>query len=147
MISREWVEPAIAVAEEEWHRGRVADPTAAPCDIPDLSQVTGYSVEDVRYKCVGNQSPAQRRLWRKTLLLCRRLFGAGQQPFVLAVLAVSTGDRRRGPARDPLCDLCQRKPGQPMAPTRVDSALKQLRDQPGGASCRSRRDFDIVGRL
>jgi len=66
LISREWIEPAIAAAVEEWHQGRVADPTLAPVDIPDLSQVSGYSLDDVRYNCVGHVSPAQKRQALKT---------------------------------------------------------------------------------
>lgn len=75
MISREWTEPAIAVAVEEWHRGRVADPTLAPDTVPELSHVAGYSLDDVRYNCVGQQSPAQRRQWRN--LLAGNLVGYG----------------------------------------------------------------------
>jgi hypothetical protein len=68
MISREWTEPAIAAGVEEWHRGRESDPTLAPQGVPDLSVVPGYSLDDVRYNCVGLQSPAQKRLATKTLL-------------------------------------------------------------------------------
>jgi hypothetical protein len=68
MISREWTEPAIAAGVEEWHRGRESDPTLAPLGVPDLSVVPGYSLDDVRYNCVGLQSPAQKRQATNTLL-------------------------------------------------------------------------------
>jgi hypothetical protein len=75
MISREWTEPAIASGVEEWHRGRESDPTLAPQGVPDLSVVPGYSLDDVRYNCVGLQSPAQKRQATKTLLY--QLVGIG----------------------------------------------------------------------
>lgn len=68
MISQESTEPAVAAGVEEWHRGRESDPALAPRGVPDLSVVPGYSLEDVRYNCVGLQSPAQRRQATKTLL-------------------------------------------------------------------------------
>lgn len=61
MIPREWTEPAVAAGVAEWHRGRQFDRTLAPHGVPDLSWVPGYSLEDVRYNCVGLQSPAQAR--------------------------------------------------------------------------------------
>ena len=61
MISREWTESAIAAGFEEWQRGREADPTLAPGGVPDLQEVTGFSLDDLRYNCVGRQSPAQQR--------------------------------------------------------------------------------------
>src|SRR5258708_26278588 len=75
MISREWTEPAIAAGVEEWHRGRESDPTLAPHGVPDLSVVPGYSLDDVRYNCVGLLSPVQKRQATRTLLL--RLAGLG----------------------------------------------------------------------
>src|SRR5450759_2192055 len=75
MISREWTEPAIAAGVEEWHRGRESDPKLAPQGVPDLSVVPGYSLDDVRYNCVGLQSPAQKRQATKTLLY--QLLGIG----------------------------------------------------------------------
>jgi hypothetical protein len=75
MISREWTEPAIAAGVEEWHRGRESDPTLLPQSVPDLSVVPGYSLDDVRYNCVGLQSPAQKRQATKTLLC--QLVGIG----------------------------------------------------------------------
>jgi hypothetical protein len=75
MISREWTEPAIAAGVEEWHRGRESDPTLAPQGVPDLSVVPGYSLDDLRYNCVGLQSPAQKRQATKTLLW--QLVGCG----------------------------------------------------------------------
>lgn len=75
MISQEWTEPAIAAGVEEWHRGRESDPTLAPQGVPDLSVVPGYSLDDVRYNCVGLQSPAQKRQATKTLL--QQLVGIG----------------------------------------------------------------------
>jgi hypothetical protein len=68
VISREWTEPVIVAGVEEWHRGRESDPTLAPQGVPDLSVVPGYSLDDVRYNCVGRQSPAQARQAKKTLL-------------------------------------------------------------------------------
>ena len=37
------------------------DRTLAPHGVPDLSWLPGYSLDDVRYNCVGLQSPAQAR--------------------------------------------------------------------------------------
>jgi len=74
-MSGEWIEPAIVAGVEEWHRGRVSDPTLAPEGVPDLSVVPGYSLEDVRWNCVGLQSPAQKRQATKTLL--QQLAGFG----------------------------------------------------------------------
>jgi hypothetical protein len=68
MIAREWTEPGIAAAVAEWHRGRIADWTLAPDSVPYLSAVPGYSLEDVRYNCVGLRSPEQGRQATKTLL-------------------------------------------------------------------------------
>jgi hypothetical protein len=77
MISREWTEPAIAAGVEEWHRGRESDPTLAPEGVPDLSVMPGYSLDDVRYNCVGLQSPAQKQQTSKTLLLTLAGLGGG----------------------------------------------------------------------
>jgi hypothetical protein len=75
MIARDLTVPAVAAGVEEWHRGRESDPTVAPQGVPDLSVVPGYSLDDVRYNCVGLQSPAQKRQETKTLL--GRLVGIG----------------------------------------------------------------------
>jgi hypothetical protein len=61
MISREWTEPGIAAGVEEWHRGRIADWTLAPDGVPYLSAVPGYSLEDVRYNCIGRRRRDVRR--------------------------------------------------------------------------------------
>jgi hypothetical protein len=68
MISRESIEPVLAAAVDEWHRGRESDPTLAPRGVPDLSVVPGYSLDDVRFNCAGRQSPAQARQATKTVL-------------------------------------------------------------------------------
>jgi hypothetical protein len=69
VISRDGTEPAVAAGVQEWHRGRESDPTLAPRGVPDLSVVPGYSLDDVRYNCVGLQSPAQAWQAKKTFLL------------------------------------------------------------------------------
>jgi len=90
MIFRELTEPTIAARVEEWHRGRESDPTLAPQGVPDLSVVPGYSLDDVRYNCVGLQSPAQARQATKTLL--GQLVGIGVGvAFVALTLAQGPG--------------------------------------------------------
>jgi energy-converting hydrogenase Eha subunit E len=90
MISRDRIEPAIAAGVKEWHRGRESDPTLAPRGVPDLSVVPGYSLDDVRYNCVGLQSPAQSRQAKKTLLLELVGIGVGVA-FVAFTLAQGAG--------------------------------------------------------
>jgi hypothetical protein len=90
MISRESTAPAIDAGVEEWHRGREADPELAPKGVPDLSVVPGYSLDDVRYNCVGLQSPRQARQAKKTLL--GELAGVGVGVAYLAfTIAVGAG--------------------------------------------------------
>jgi hypothetical protein len=57
MITFDRTEPAI----DECLGGRESDPKLSPCVVPDLSQVTGYTLDDVRYNVAGLQSPAQQR--------------------------------------------------------------------------------------
>ncbi len=61
MNSREWNDPAVAATVAEWHRGRQFDPQQAPLGVPDLSVLSGYSLDDVCYNCVGRLSPRQAR--------------------------------------------------------------------------------------
>src|ERR1700736_4230764 len=68
MISLESTEPTIAARVKEWHQGRIADWALAPDGVPYLSNVPGYSLEDVRYNWVGLWSPAQARQATKTVL-------------------------------------------------------------------------------
>ena len=48
-----------APATNEWRRGRVVDPNVSSQSVPDLSEVTGYTLEDVLYNQGGRQSPSQ----------------------------------------------------------------------------------------
>jgi hypothetical protein len=57
MITLDRTEPAI----DEWLRGREADPELSPQGVPDLSELTGYGLDDTLYNRVGLQSPAQQR--------------------------------------------------------------------------------------
>jgi hypothetical protein len=71
MISRERNEPAeaaIAARVHEWHQGQIPNLKLAPDGVPYLPVVPGYSLDDVRYNCVGRPSPAQTRQATKTLL-------------------------------------------------------------------------------
>lgn len=57
-----------APATDEWLRGRAADPKLSPQGVPDLSEVTGYTLEDVLYNQCGRQSPSQQSQGYKEIL-------------------------------------------------------------------------------
>jgi hypothetical protein len=90
VITRESTEPAITAGVEEWHRGRESDPTLAPQGVPDLSVVPGYSLDDVRYNCVGRQSPAQK--WQEAKSLLGRLVAIGAGITFVAFSLARGGD-------------------------------------------------------
>ena len=65
------------------------DRTLAPNGVPYLSVVPGYSLDDVRYNCVGRQSPAQKRQATKTLLA--RLVGTAFGGWLVGLFVAHVG--------------------------------------------------------
>jgi hypothetical protein len=61
MVNRDWEQAALSAGIDEWHRGRLADPELASAEVPDLTVIPGFSLEDACYNCIGRQSPAQTR--------------------------------------------------------------------------------------
>jgi hypothetical protein len=92
MISRERTEPAetaIAARVQEWHQGRIPNLKLAPHGVPYLSVVPGYSLDDVRYNCVGRPSPAQTR--QATKILLARLVGIGAGGALVGLFVAHVG--------------------------------------------------------
>jgi hypothetical protein len=86
MSSAGWMEQAIEAVADEWQRGRAWDPRLAPQEPPDLAHLTGYSLDDVRYNCVGLLSPDQRWDAKKAMLrnFAGLVFATGFMALMLA---------------------------------------------------------------